>query len=58
MPTWRRWAERLAATQWQEVHVYFMHEPTAPGYAAALLAAMGVRPSVLRPFVSVCLQVQ
>jgi uncharacterized protein YecE (DUF72 family) len=31
------WAERLAATQWQEAHVYFMHEPTAPGYAAALL---------------------
>jgi uncharacterized protein YecE (DUF72 family) len=32
------WAERLAATQWQDVHVYFMHESTAPGYAAALLA--------------------
>lgn len=31
------WAGRLAATGWQEVHVYFMHEPTAPGYAAALL---------------------
>jgi uncharacterized protein YecE (DUF72 family) len=31
------WAGRLAATRWQEVHVYFMHEPTAPGYAAALL---------------------
>ena len=31
------WWHRLAATQWQEVHVYFMHEPTAPGYAAALL---------------------
>jgi uncharacterized protein YecE (DUF72 family) len=31
------WAGRLAATQWQEVHVYFMHEPTAPGYAATLL---------------------
>ena len=30
------WAERLAATRWQEVFVYFMHEPTAPGYAAAL----------------------
>jgi uncharacterized protein YecE (DUF72 family) len=24
------WAERLAATPWQEAHVYFMHEPTAP----------------------------
>jgi uncharacterized protein YecE (DUF72 family) len=32
------WTSRLAATQWEEVHVYFMHEPTAPGYAAALLA--------------------
>jgi uncharacterized protein YecE (DUF72 family) len=31
------WAERLAATRWQEAHAYFMHEPTAPGYAAALL---------------------
>lgn len=32
------WAERLTATEWQEVHAYFMHEPTAPAYAAALLA--------------------
>ena len=32
------WAGRLAATQWQQAHAYFMHEPTAPGYAAALLA--------------------
>ena len=32
------WASRLAATRWEEVHVYFMHEPTAPGYATALLA--------------------
>ena len=31
------WAERLAATRWQDTHVYFMHEPTAPGYATALL---------------------
>jgi uncharacterized protein YecE (DUF72 family) len=31
------WAQRLSATQWQDVHVYFMHEPTAPVYAAALL---------------------
>jgi uncharacterized protein YecE (DUF72 family) len=31
------WAERIAATGWQEVHAYFMHEPTAPGYAATLL---------------------
>jgi uncharacterized protein YecE (DUF72 family) len=34
------WAERLAATQWQEAYAYFMHEPTAPGYAAALLASV------------------
>lgn len=34
------WAERLAATHWQQVHAYFMHEPTAPGYAAALLARL------------------
>jgi len=31
------WVRRLAATSWQETHVYFMHEPTAPGYAASLL---------------------
>jgi uncharacterized protein YecE (DUF72 family) len=32
-----QWAARLAATAWQDVHAYFMHEPTAPGYAQALL---------------------
>ncbi|MES2959049.1 MAG: DUF72 domain-containing protein [Pseudomonadota bacterium] len=32
------WHARLCGTGWQEAHVYFMHEPTAPGYAAALLA--------------------
>jgi uncharacterized protein YecE (DUF72 family) len=31
------WAQRLASTQWRETHVYFMHEPTAPGYATTLL---------------------
>jgi|SRR5882672_2094623 len=30
------WARRLAATSWQQIHVYFMHEPTAPEYARAL----------------------
>jgi uncharacterized protein YecE (DUF72 family) len=30
------WAERLAATSWDRVYAYFMHEPTAPGYAAEL----------------------
>ena len=33
----RRWAERLAATGWNETFVYFMHEPTAPEYAQALM---------------------
>lgn len=33
----RRWAERLAGTSWGEVFVYFMHEPTAPAYAQALM---------------------
>ena len=35
----RRWAARLAATSWKRVHVYFMHEPTAPAYAQALMKA-------------------
>ena len=33
-----RWVERVRATSWQTTHAYFMHEPTAPGYAASLLA--------------------
>ncbi|HXZ48334.1 MAG TPA: DUF72 domain-containing protein [Usitatibacter sp.] len=33
----RKWAERLAASPWNEVFVYFMHEPTAPAYAQALM---------------------
>jgi len=35
----RRWAQRLAATSWKETFVYFMHEPTAPAYARALMDA-------------------
>jgi uncharacterized protein YecE (DUF72 family) len=31
------WAARVAGTRWQQTHVYFMHEPTAPAYAAQLL---------------------
>jgi uncharacterized protein YecE (DUF72 family) len=31
------WVQRLAERRWNEVHVYFMHEPTAPGYASTLL---------------------
>jgi uncharacterized protein YecE (DUF72 family) len=34
-----RWAEHIAATGWREAFAYFMHEPTAPGYATALMAA-------------------
>ncbi len=32
-----QWAARLAASAWTDAHVYFMHEPTAPGYAQKLL---------------------
>ncbi len=32
-----QWAQRLLATEWQRIHVYFMHEPTAPGYAQTLM---------------------
>jgi uncharacterized protein YecE (DUF72 family) len=35
------WAARLAATDWREIHVYFMHEPTAPEYAQALMRHFG-----------------
>ena len=33
----KQWAERVRATGWSEAYAYFMHEPTAPGYAAGLL---------------------
>jgi len=33
----QQWAERLRGTQWSEVFAYFMHEPTAPAYAQALM---------------------
>ena len=33
----RQWSERLAATQWRQIYVYFMHEPTAPRYARTLM---------------------
>jgi len=32
-----RWAEKLRAASWGEVYAYFMHEPTAPAYAQALM---------------------
>jgi uncharacterized protein YecE (DUF72 family) len=31
------WAERLLATEWGRVHVYFKHELLAPGFAATLM---------------------
>ncbi len=33
----RQWAHRLEATSWRMIHVYFMHEPTAPAYAKTLM---------------------
>lgn len=36
-----QWSQRLRGTSWTDAWVYFMHEPTAPGYAAALLRAAG-----------------
>lgn len=37
----RQWARRVAATAWRETYVYFMHEPTAPAYAQALMRFAG-----------------
>jgi len=37
----KHWAERLAATGWREIYAYFMHEPTAPGYAQTLMRSSG-----------------
>jgi uncharacterized protein YecE (DUF72 family) len=34
-----QWAQRLRATTWKTIHAYFMHEPTAPAYAATLMKA-------------------
>ena len=33
----KTWARRLEATSWRDIYVYFMHEPTAPAYAQALM---------------------
>ena len=33
----KRWADRLAATAWHDIYIYFMHEPTAPPYAQTLM---------------------
>ncbi len=32
-----KWARKLKATSWRAIYVYFMHEPTAPAYARALM---------------------
>jgi uncharacterized protein YecE (DUF72 family) len=32
-----KWARTLEATSWHAIYVYFMHEPTAPAYAKALM---------------------
>ena len=32
-----QWAARLGGTGWNRIHVYFMHEPTAPAYAQTLM---------------------
>jgi uncharacterized protein YecE (DUF72 family) len=42
-PALGEWAKRLAATSWEQIHVYFMHEPTAPAYAQTLLKAFPLR---------------
>ena len=33
----QEWVNRLSATAWREIYVYFMHEPTAPEYARTLM---------------------
>lgn len=35
------WADRLTASGWDHSFVYFMHEPTAPGYAGRLMELVG-----------------
>lgn len=39
-----RWAKRLLETRWTQIHVYFMHEPTAPAYAISLMRCAGESP--------------
>lgn len=33
----QQWGDKLRAMDWHEIYVYFMHEPTAPSYAQALM---------------------
>src|SRR5437879_5623801 len=37
----RQWASKLGQTNWREIYVYFMHEPTAPAYAETLMKFAG-----------------
>jgi uncharacterized protein YecE (DUF72 family) len=37
----KQWARTLEATSWREIDAYFMHEPTAPAYARALMQFAG-----------------
>ena len=39
------WAARLEATAWEDTYAYFMHEPTAPAYAATLMRSAASRSS-------------
>jgi len=39
-----QWARQLAAARWSEAYVYFMHEPTAPTYAQALMEKSAAEP--------------
>ena len=34
-----RWARHIADAGWRRSFAYFMHEPTAPAYAQALMKA-------------------
>ena len=34
----KKWVRQLEAASWKETYVYFMHEPTAPGYALKLMS--------------------
>lgn len=38
-----RWVERFNATAWDDIHVYFMHEPTAPEYARTLMELAAIQ---------------
>ena len=39
----KKWVRTLEATSWRTVHVYFMHEPTAPAYAKALMGFADIK---------------